>query len=125
MSVILNMWGEDHALQFVKQNYFNGNLAIEVMSEDEEYSGWEPWCSLTVNLPGFMLDENDTPWLTDLNPRVTATIILYAGAGMNFPYLRIKQLLGEELPKIELKYGTKLVRKYWDVLFDENGIIQI
>ena len=59
MSVILNMWGEDHALQFVKQNYFNGNLAIEVMSEDEEYGGWEPWCSLTVNLPGFMLDENE------------------------------------------------------------------
>ena len=53
------MWGEDHALQFVKQNYFNGNLAIEVMSEDEEYGGWEPWCSLTVNLPGFMLDENE------------------------------------------------------------------
>ena len=22
MSIILNMWGEDHALQFVKQNYF-------------------------------------------------------------------------------------------------------
>ena len=60
-----------------------------------------------------------------MNPRVTATIILYAGAGMNFPYLRVKQLLGEELPKIELKYGTKLVRKYWDVLFDENGIIEI
>ena len=59
MSVILNMWGEDHVLQFVKQNYFNGNLAIEVMSEDEEYGGWEPWCSLTVNLPGFMLDENE------------------------------------------------------------------
>lgn len=83
-----------------------------------------------LNLDGnigfdFMLDENDTPWLTDLNPRVTATIILYAGAGMNFPYLRVKQLLGEELPKIELKYGTKLVRKYWDVLFDDNGMIQI
>ena len=83
-----------------------------------------------LNLDGnigfdFMLDENDTPWLTDLNPRVTATIILYAGAGMNFPYLRVKQLLGEELPKKELKYGTKLVRKYWDVLFDDNGMIQI
>lgn len=58
MSVILNMWGEDHALQFVKQNYINGNLAIEVMSEDKEYGGWELWSSLTVNLPGFMLDEN-------------------------------------------------------------------
>lgn len=83
-----------------------------------------------LNLDGnigfdFMLDENDTPWLTDLNPRVTATIILYAGAGMNFPYLRVKQLLGEELPKIELKYGTKLVRKYWDVLFNDNGMIKI
>lgn len=83
-----------------------------------------------LNLDGnigfdFMLDENDVPWLTDLNPRVTATIILYAGAGMNFPYLRVKQLLGEELPHIELKYGTKLIRKYWDVLYNDNGIIEI
>ena len=60
MSVILNMWGEDHALQFVKQEYLNnGNLAIEVLSEDEEYGGWEPWCSLTVNLPGMCLDSNE------------------------------------------------------------------
>lgn len=73
----------------------------------------------------FMLDENDTPWLTDLNPRVTATIILYAGAGMNFPYLRVKQLLGEEMPKVKLKYGTHLVRKYMDVLYDEKGRIQL
>lgn len=83
-----------------------------------------------LNLDGnigfdFMLDENDTPWLTDLNPRVTATIVLYAGAGMNFPYLRIKQLLGEELPKIEIKYGTKLIRKYLDVLYNEEGIIEL
>lgn len=83
-----------------------------------------------LNLDGnigfdFMLDENDTPWLTDLNPRVTATIILYAGAGMNFPYLRVKQLLGEELPNVELKYGTMLIRKYWDVLYNENGMIEI
>lgn len=73
----------------------------------------------------FMLDENDIPWLTDLNPRVTATIILYAGAGMNFPYLRIKQLLGEELPTIELKYGTQLVRKYLDMLYNQNGKIEL
>lgn len=60
MSVILNMWEEDHALQFVKQEYMNnGNLAIEVLSEDEEYGGWEPWCSLTVNLPGINLDSNE------------------------------------------------------------------
>lgn len=83
-----------------------------------------------LNLDGnigfdFMLDENDTPWLTDLNPRVTATIILYAGAGMNFPYLRVKQLLGEELPEVSLKYGTRLVRKYMDVLYDKSGIVSL
>ena len=83
-----------------------------------------------LNLDGnigfdFMMDENDTPWLTDLNPRVTATIIIYAGAGMNFPYLRVKQLLGENMPKVNLQYGKKLVRKYWDVLYNDNGMIQI
>lgn len=83
-----------------------------------------------LNLDGnigfdFMLDENDAPWLTDLNPRVTATIVLYAGAGLNLPYLRVKQLLGEELPPIEIKYGTKLLRKYWDILYNEDGLIKL
>lgn len=59
MSVILNMWGEDHALQFVKREYLNGNLAIEVLSEDEEYDGWEPWCMLTTNLSGFVHEGNE------------------------------------------------------------------
>lgn len=63
----------------------------------------------------FMLDENDNPVLTDLNPRITATIILYLNAGLNFPYLRIKQLLGEELPDIDVKYGVKLKRRYLDM----------
>lgn len=73
----------------------------------------------------FMLDENDKPWLTDLNPRITATIIIYAGAGLNLPYLRIKRLLGELLPNIEIKYGTKLLRKYWDILYNNEGLISL
>lgn len=63
----------------------------------------------------FMLDENDNPVLTDLNPRITATIILYKEAGLNLPYLRVKQLLKEELPKISLRYGVEMRRKYWDI----------
>lgn len=63
----------------------------------------------------FMLDENDEPVLTDVNPRITATIILYKEGGLNLPYLRVKQLLGEELPKCELKYGVRMKRRYWDV----------
>lgn len=83
-----------------------------------------------LNLDGnigfdFMLDEDGKPWLTDLNPRVTATIIIYAGAGLNLPYLRVKQLLGEELPHIDIKYGTKLMRKYRDILYNDNGLISL
>ena len=70
-----------------------------------------------------MMDENDKPWLTDLNPRVTATVILYAGAGLNLPYLRVKHLLGEDLPSVDVEYGTRLVRKYNDVLYKDNKII--
>ena len=82
-----------------------------------------------LNLDGnigfdFMMDEFDNPWLTDLNPRVTATIVLYAGAGLNLPYLRIKQLLGEPLPKVDIKYGTKLIRKYLDTIYNNQGIIE-
>lgn len=64
----------------------------------------------------FMLDANDSLVLTDLNPRITSTIVIYKAGGMNLPYLRVKQLMSEELPKIDLKYGVHLKRRYWDVL---------
>ena len=51
MEIIINMWGKDRSLKFVRRTYLcNGNLSIEVMNYDEEYEFWEPWCSLTVNL---------------------------------------------------------------------------
>ena len=109
------------------------NLSIAQSSVVERKESAYKLCEDIVrelNLDGnigfdFMLDEEDVPWLTDLNPRVTATIILYAGAGMNLPYLRVKQLLGEKLPKIEVRYGTKLVRKYLDTLYDDYGIVKL
>ena len=64
----------------------------------------------------FMLDENDRPVLTDLNPRITATIVLYLAGGLNLPYLRVKQLLGETLPEITVEYGAHLKRRYLDVI---------
>ncbi len=64
----------------------------------------------------FMFDSNGKPTLTDLNPRVTATIILFKEAGINFPYLRVKQLLGEELPVCKLEKEVKLIRKYNDII---------
>ena len=63
----------------------------------------------------FLFDENGKPVLTDLNPRVTATVVLFKQAGLNLPYLRIKQLLGEELPKCEVVDGVKMKRRYIEI----------
>lgn len=79
-----------------------------------------------LNLDGnigfdFLYDEEGIPILMDINPRLTATISVSAAGGVNFPYLRIKQLLGENLPELEINYGVKLKRRYLELFTDING----
>lgn len=70
----------------------------------------------------FMKDADGSPVLMDINPRVTATVSVIAAAGVNLPYLRIKQLLGEALPEnIVVRYGTKLKRRYGEIYTDPEG----
>jgi len=56
------------------------------------------------------------PKIIEVNPRVSGTIVLCTGAGVNMPYLGVKMALGEEIPQIKPKYGTKMIR-YWDEVF--------
>ncbi len=63
----------------------------------------------------FKYDKNGDPVLMEINPRVAATMAIFKHAGMNLPYLRIKQLLGEELPKIEPKTGVKMKRRFLEM----------
>ena len=60
----------------------------------------------------FKYDKDGRPVLMEMNPRVAATMRIFKEGGMNLPYLRIKQLLGEELPKCEIKTGVKMKRRY-------------
>lgn len=83
----------DLCTEIVKQLDLNGNIGFD-----------------------FMFDEYGIPMLTDLNPRITATIVLFKHAGINFPYLRIKQLLNEPLPECHLEDGVRLIRKYNDII---------
>ena len=69
----------------------------------------------------FMKDANGTPVLMDINPRITATVSVIAAAGLNLPYLRIKQLLGEPLPECNIDYGTRLKRRYGEIYTDSKG----
>ncbi len=79
-----------------------------------------------MNLDGnigfdFLYDADSVPVLMDINPRITATISLCAAGGLNLPYLRVKQLLGEELPEVEINYGIKMKRRYLEMFTDKDG----
>ena len=63
----------------------------------------------------FKYDKDGHPVLMEINPRIAATMQIFKIGGMNLPYLRIKQLLGEELPEIEIKYGVKMKRRYLEM----------
>ncbi len=68
-----------------------------------------------INLQ-FRYDADGEPKLIEINPRVSGTIVMCVGAGVNFPYLGVKHALGEPLPATDIEWGTQMVR-YWDELF--------
>ena len=63
----------------------------------------------------FKYDRDGHPVLMEINPRIAATMQIFKVGGLNLPYLRIKQLLGEELPKVDIKYGVKMKRRYLEM----------
>lgn len=80
----------------------------------------------TLNLDGnlgfdFKFDSNGDAQLLEINPRIDATVSIFAAGGLNLPYLRIKQLLGEKLPKIDVNYGVHLKRRYSETFTDSEG----
>lgn len=69
----------------------------------------------------FMRNDVGDAILMDINPRITATVSVIAAAGLNLIYMRVKQLLGEELPQVEVDYGTFLRRRYLETFTDSKG----
>lgn len=63
----------------------------------------------------FKYDEDGHPVLMEINPRIAATMKIFKEGGLNLPYLRIKQLLGEALPEVDVKYGVKMKRRYLEM----------
>lgn len=69
----------------------------------------------------FKFDKEGYPQLLEINPRLSATLSVIAAGGVNLLYLRIKQLLGEELPKLNVNYGVRLKRRYHELFADKDG----
>ena len=60
--------------------------------------------------------------IIEINPRVSGSLIFCVGAGVNLPYFGVKLLLGEEIPKVEIKWGTRVYR-HWEEIFVYNDSI--
>ena len=91
----------------------------ELKNNPEAYSIAEDVIS-ALNLTGsadldFKNDASGHPVLMEINPRIAATMRIFKEGGLNLPYLRIKQLLGETLPSVNIKYGLRFTRRYLEM----------
>ncbi len=65
------------------------------------------------------------PHVMEINPRLPAGVAVQAMAGLNFPYLRIKQVLGEELPDCKVIEGYQMQFMNNEVLYDPEGNVVV
>lgn len=65
--------------------------------------------------PTFRIGSDGRPRIIEINPRVPGSIMAALGAGANLPYLAIKVALGEDFELPEIRWETKMVR-YWEEL---------
>ena len=65
----------------------------------------------------FKNDKEGHPVLMEINPRIAATMRVFKEGGLNLPYLRIKQLLGEKMPKVSINYGIVFRRRYLEMFY--------
>lgn len=63
----------------------------------------------------FRYNRDGRPVLMEINPRTAATMQIFKEGGLNLPFLRIKQVLGEELPAVNVTYGVKMHRRYLEM----------
>lgn len=99
---------------------------VSILAPDESAYNISKAIVKLLNMDGnvgfdFMRNEKGEAVLMDINPRQTATLSVIAAGGVNLPYLRIKQLLGEELPQCSPIYGTRLKRRTGEMFTDPEG----
>ena len=59
--------------------------------------------------------------LIEINPRLSGTVVLCYAAGVNLPYFGVKLGLGESLPDVEPRWGTKMLRHWSEVFVSPHG----
>ncbi|HET7626770.1 MAG TPA: ATP-grasp domain-containing protein [Bacillales bacterium] len=67
-------------------------------------------------------DKDHHPKILEINPRIQGTIVHCTAAGVNLPYLAVKQALGHPIGQDELnvRWGVRMARYWEETYFDEN-----
>lgn len=68
----------------------------------------------------FKYTEDGIPKLIEIQPRGAGTSIASIAAGANLPYLALKIAMGENIPKINVKWDTQMYR-FWEEIFISEG----
>lgn len=61
------------------------------------------------------------PKILEINPRVQGTIVCCSAAGVNMPYFGIKMALNEDIPKVVVKWNTRMIRHWDECYYDAYG----
>lgn len=88
----------EYCCEVAKKLMLNGNVGIQVRYSLE-----------------------DEVKILEINPRVQGSIVACTAAGVNLPYLGIKLALGEQIPKLEIKWNIEMLRYWKEVYFDNEG----
>lgn len=84
-NIAQNQMAEDIARRIVEDTGLDGNFCCD-----------------------FILKEDGTVTLLEVNPRLSATLPFIAKAGLNLPYLRVVQLLGRDIKGMTFDINTRL-----------------
>lgn len=106
----------------------NSIMFVSVVKVHEEAVNLAKAITKELGLSGnmgfdMMLDRDGNPQLMEINPRLPAGIVNSVVAGINFPYLRVKQVLGEEMPDCKLEEGYMMQLRNEEVLYNPDGTL--
>lgn len=66
-------------------------------------------------------DESGSVKILEINPRVQGTIVCCSAAGVNLPYYGIKLALNEDIPDVDVKWNTRMIRYWNECYYDDKG----
>ena len=64
----------------------------------------------------WIIDENDIPWLIEVNPRLAGGVTLSVAAGANIPAGLVSVFTGQQIAPMTFTEGVTMLR-YWEAVF--------